>query len=441
MQHQKIFHISLFFISFFLAGNIAHAQTNTDPYSSVGIGNIVNRNFDRSAGMGSAGISLASPRYIYDENPASLPKLSNHYFSMEVSGNLTGMYYTGNPLSYQSTTGTGSFTSAQFQIERFVLAVKPTSFWGAAVGLKQFSSSNYYFTQPQNVIGSTDIVNTTRTGSGGINQVFFSNGIQLNKNFSVGITASYLFGSMQDEKDILGQNVFGEQINVTNLQYYHRFYFNVGAQYMAMLSPKWRIGIGAIASNKTTLSGTNHLTITEGDADVSLPTPLVNDSITAAMSYFRLPIMYGAGISLIYDDKLTFAVDYKAQNWGSVQNMVPSSSYTFVNSRQISAGVEYTKRKNIAIPNTNSIIPFDKYFYQIGGYYGNEYLEIRGKQLVNAGITLGVGSNSLKTGLGYMFNLSIGTRGTTANQLIKEDYFQLGVTITYEDFWNRFKLR
>ena len=438
MQHQKIF-FSLFLVSCFLIENYAHAQTNTDPYSSVGIGNIVNRNFDRSAGMGNAGISISSPRYIYDENPASLSKLSNHYFSMEVSGNLTGMLYKGTPLSFQTTSG--GVTSAQFQPERFVLALKPTVFWGAALGIKQFSSSNYYFTQPQNIIGSTDVISTTRSGSGGVNQIFFSNGLQLNKNFSVGITASYLFGHMQDEKDILGQSAFGEQINVTNLQYYQRFYFSVGAQYQAMLAPKWRIGIGAIASNKTTLNGNNHLTITEGDADVSLPTPLVNDSITAAIAYFRLPVMYGAGISLIYDNKLTIAADYKAQMWGSAQNMQPSSSYTFVNSRQINAGVEYTKRKNIAIPNTNSIVAFDKYFYQFGGYYGNEYLDIQGKQLINAGFTLGVGVNSLKTGLGCMFNLQVGTRGTTANQLIKEDYFQLGVTVTYEDFWNRIKLR
>jgi hypothetical protein len=152
--------------------------------------------------------------------------------------------------------------------------------------------------------------------------------------------------------------------------------------------------------------------------------------------------MWGAGLSLIYDNKLTFAADYKAQNWSSAQNTVSNGTYSFLNSHQINAGVEYTKKKNIALPNTNTIVQFDKTFYQFGGYYGTEYLEMRGKQLANMGVTFGIGANSLKAGgFGYMFNLSIGTRGTTANQLIREDYFQLGVTITYLDLWSRFKLR
>ncbi|ANI89679.1 hypothetical protein A9P82_10495 [Arachidicoccus ginsenosidimutans] len=407
-------------------------QTNTSPYSILGIGDIVNRTFDRSAGMGGAGISLESYRYIYDENPASLPYLSDHNLSMEVSGNLNIIQYKGNPLLNKSVT------SSQFQIERFVMGVKVMPFWGLSLGLKQFSSSNYYFTQQQNIIGGIGSIPVTHKGSGGLNQVSLSNGFKIG-NFSVGLNSSMLFGHMQDEKALLSQYSLGEQYNSTILQYYSHFYFEGGVQYHGKISPKWQIGVGAIASNKTELGGDTYYTLTQGDPSVSLPTNIISDSVVGK-SYFNLPVMYGGGLSLTYDNKLTFAADYKQQSWSSVKNSNSGFDYSFQNSHQVSGGIEYTKRKNIPVQGSNNFVAFDKYFFQFGGYYGNEYLVMRGQQLKNTGITLGVGVNSFKTGLGYMFNFQIGSRGTTVNNLIKENYFQMGVTISYIDQWKRWRL-
>lgn len=113
--------------------------------------------------------------------------------------------------------------------------------------------------------------------------------------------------------------------------------------------------------------------------------------------------------------------------------------YSFKNANQLSGGIEYTKKKSE--PFRNQLIMFDKYFFQVGGYYNNEYLVLRGQQIKDAGITLGVGINSFSTGLGTMFNVQLGTRGTTANNLIRENYFQVGVTISYTSSWLKYKLQ
>ena len=42
----------------------AKAQNNTSPYSLIGIGDIEKSSFDRTSGMGHAGVALSSNRYI-----------------------------------------------------------------------------------------------------------------------------------------------------------------------------------------------------------------------------------------------------------------------------------------------------------------------------------------------------------------------------------------
>ncbi|HEY0297948.1 MAG TPA: hypothetical protein VGB84_01890 [Arachidicoccus sp.] len=431
MKYNKIY--TLLFISFLLTKTgVVFSQTNTSPYSMLGIGDMVNRNFDRSAGMGGAGISLTSNRYIYDANPASIAFLSDRMLTMEVSGNLSVVNYRGEPLLNASTT------SSQFQVERFVMGLKVMPFWGLSFGLKQFSSSNYYFSQPQDVIGSIESIPATHDGSGGINQVYISNGFRIGRNFSVGLNSSYLFGHMKDEKDLLSSGIIGEQLNTTDLQYYTNFMFDAGLQYHAKISSKWQLGLGAVASNKTTLSGNHYLTLTQGDPNNALPTDIINDSVIGSSS-FHIPFMYGGGVSLTYDDKLTFAADYKQQKWSNVTNSNSGFDYSFQNANQISGGIEYTKRKNEVY--RNQIVPFDKYFFQLGGYYNEEYLTIRGQQLKDAGVTLGVGINSFQSGLGTMFNLRFGSRGTTNDNLIRENYFQIGVTLSYQSNWIKYKVQ
>lgn len=431
MTYRKIY--ILLFIGCFMADSAVFSQTNSSPYSMFGIGDMVNKNFDRSSGMGNAGISLTSNRYMYDQNPASIAYLGNNMLTMEVSGNLNAISYKSNILS-QTTT------SSQFQVERFAMGTKIMPFWGMSFGLKQFSSSNYYFSQPQYIEGSLTnaFETTTHTGSGGINQVFLSNGVRIGKNFALGVNVSYLFGHMKDEKAILASSDIPTQYNSTLNNYYTNFYFQGGLQYHANIASKWQIGLGAVGSLKTSLSGNTYYALSEGDGSVSLPVDVITDSIIGTTK-FNLPVMYGGGLSLTYDDKLTFAADYKQQRWSSVKNSSNAMDYSFKNANQISGGLEYTKRKNEVFHN--QIVPFDKYFFQIGGYYNNEYLVLRGQQIKDAGITLGVGINSFSSGLGTMFNVQLGTRGTTANNLIRENYFQVGVTISYTGSWLKYKLQ
>lgn len=407
-------------------------QNNTSPYSMLGIGNIRNEYFDYSSGMAGAAISLRSAQYILEANPASLGYLANHYFAMEVGTGFQSTKYSGDPLNGASVR------SSQAQVQRFAMATKLTSFWGASVGLKQFSSSNYSLYGLKNILGTADYLNTFYEGSGGINQVYFSNGLRLGKNLSIGVNSSFLFGSMTQDETLNAQNYIGSQLNTSLQTYYSGFYFEGGLQYSAKLSNKLVLSMGAVAAHKTTLNGTKLLSLSSGDPNTAPATNIISDS-TIGTSSFNLPNMIGGGVSVEYNRSLTFSADYRYQPWSQVNNNNGGNNYTYSNSSEFSFGLQYAPKKVIAYHE--QLVEFQHYFMQAGTFLNNEYITIRGQQIKDAGLSLGFGVNSLRSSLSYLFSFQYGNRGTTLNNLIQENYYKVGITISYRDLWKKQRMQ
>ncbi len=101
----------------------------------------------------------------------------------------------------------------------------------------------------------------------------------------------------------------------------------------------------------------------------------------------------------------------------------------WLNSGRFAGGVEYAKKLN----GFNAT--FERFYYQAGFYYNNSYLQVNNIQLKDYGATLGFGLNSIRNPLGFSAAVQLGTRGTTNNGLIKENYTQFTFTLSYRDFW------
>lgn len=197
--------LTIIFCTLFIT---ASAQTNTSPYSIVGIGDIEPGYNDRGTGMADASVSLSAGRYIYNATPASLGSLDDHFFSLELGARFKAVKYSGDYVSLDNNS------SAYLQATRLALAIKVKSFWGASVGLMPYSSSNYSFYSNKYIVGTTNSVNTHYTGTGGLNQFYFANGFKINRNFSIGVQASVLFGSLM-QNEVLNTNVTTDSITTT----------------------------------------------------------------------------------------------------------------------------------------------------------------------------------------------------------------------------------
>lgn len=391
------------------------AQTNTSPYSIAGIGDIEPGYSDRSAGMANAGVSLSSSKNVYGANPASLSALDDHFFALELNTRFRATNYYGTFVTQDNSS------SSDMQVSRLAMSIKVKSRWGASVSLSPYSSSNYSFYSNKEITGTTNTTYAHYTGSGGLYQFNFANGFRVNKNLSLGLSASFIFGSLKQD-EVINTTLTTDSIVTTHNMYLNKLLPKAGFQYHAKISKNLSVNIGAAATPKTKMNADYTLTVKEG------ATTLVDDQPVTG-TRFTLPLNYTGGLSVVYKDYLTLAVDYQQQQWDQNTYKGGGLGYSLTNSDRLSAGLQYAKLYKYGKQT------FEHYYLQAGGYYSNTYLVVKGQQLKDYGFTMGAGINSKKTQLGYQLNLNVGARGTTNNGLLKENYTQLSFTLFYRDFW------
>lgn len=419
---MKLNILSGLFIISLVGGTSALAQNNASPYSIIGIGDIEKSSFDRTSGMGHAGVALSSDatnRFLYHANPASYSGMQDKFFNFEATARYKAVSYSGTPIGNASAS-----QSSDLQFKKLVVAIKIKPRWGAAIGLLPFSTSNYSFYSTKTIIGSTTIIPTYNEGTGSTNQFFIANSYKINKHLSVGLHTAYIFGQL-DQKETLLSGVSDSTLTTERNLLLGSFYFKGGLQFQTKVSKNLQLLAGATGSLKTALKANNQLKVTDGT------TALLSDNHYKD-TYFNLPLSYTGGIAAKIKDKYTIAADYNFQSWDGAN---PNAyNYKLVNSSRYSLGFEYSKKISFRDYQGN-ILSAEKYFVQAGVFYTDSYLKIYGKQINEYGITLGGGFNTVKSNLGLQLGLEIGRRGTTDVGLVKEVYTQFHATFVYRDFW------
>ncbi len=402
---------------------VGHAQNNTSPYSIIGIGDLEKSSFDRTSGMGHAGIALSSNRYFYQANPASYSALDEHFFYFEAATRFKSVTYAGTPI-----TDITQNQSNDLQFKKIALAIKIKPRWAVSFGLLPFSTVNYSFYGKKSIQGSNLFTDAYYKGSGSTNLAYVANSFTISKNFSVGLQTSWLFGQLDETESLSDQVTDSAVVTNRNISLGNP-YLKLGLQYKGKLNKKWDLALGGTIANKTKLTANYSLLAKSGNS-------ILIDNQYYTEKYFTLPVNYTTGIAAIYKNAYTFAVDYNYQGWSETK--VSGIGYALVNSQRISAGAEYSKKNSYM--NTT----YEKYHVQTGIFYEDSYLRMSGQQLKDYGFTIGAGaevSGSRMSGLAIQGALEIGRRGTTNNGLIKETYTQFNVTLSYRDFWLSRKMK
>lgn len=395
------------------------AQNNNIPYSQMGLGDLEDGYYNRTAGMANTGIAYRSNRFLLQNNPASYSGLTDQYFTMEVG--LRGQYihYSGTPVDIASTE------SGDITFRKLALGIKAAKHWGTSVGLLPYSTQNYEFAVPYNLVGSTtQIASHYYQGHGSVNRAYWANSYEFFHHLSIGIDASYIFGQL-NQNDIIQSSANGATLvsttNNTNLQ---NVYLTYGMQLYGNVGKKWSYILGGTYSMQAKLLAASTKLVL--DADSNTLQNIQNDE-----GYLYLPQAYGVGLSITDKQKYTFLADYRYQDWNSVEskNSYPGQDYAIASSERGSVGFEVSKKKTFY--NTQVELSY----LQAGVYYGNTYLQINGKQIKDMGITAGFGINSLKSPLAYSIVLQYGIKGTTSNDLIRQNYANITFNINFGSIW------
>lgn len=417
---KKVFYIILLSV---ISTNVI-AQNTTSPYSIIGIGDVEKSSFDKTTGLGHAGVALTSDRYVLISNPASLSFLSNPFYSnpfyFDVAVRYKNVNYAGDAVKDAATN-----QSNDMQFKKLSLTIKPKTKWGLSFGLLPFSNANYSFAGVKNVQGSNQTVTGNYVGNGSANMVYLSNSYLLTRKLSIGVQTNVIFGQF-DNTEYIYSAITDSVLTTDKNDFFTKVNFKVGAIYKDTINKDWNYSIGATAQFKTNINANSDVKVTNGGNIVKTYSDIENN-------YATLPNMLTVGFALNYKTNYTLVADYySTQNWYS-QNVKYNASNRF------SIGFQYTKYATMR-DNRGNTYSYEKYFFQGGFYNYQSYVSLRGYNLNEYGFTIGAGKQ-LTNNLAILGNIEIGSRGTTNYGLIKENIQQATLTVSYRDFWNTKKIK
>jgi hypothetical protein len=416
MQYcNRIFPTLLFF---FFTAIAVKAQVASSPFSKFGIGDLTGTGIAQNQGMGGIGISNPSPWYMNNINPALL--VFNRVTVFQA-----GLQY--EKIKESDGTNSQKFGSGNLNYLAIAFPVKLYK-WTTAIGLMPYSHVNYKLSFTDYAIGSTAPITRLESGTGGINQFYWSNGVAINRYLSVGVRASYLFGSIvTQESNTFSSSSIGTYSSVYVRDYFNGFNFTSGISFHkdSIFHSNYRFNVGLVYTANSNLN--NQHTVRYELKSNSGSTIDSSTVVNNAGGRTFIPQNFGAGLSFGKIDKWTIGGDFTYVDFRSFNGFTNSIGIPTVGYRT-GVGMELTPD---AYDYTNYL---NRITYRIGGTYERLPYLVNGNPLEDIGGTFGF---SLPVGRASTVDLGIkiGKRGVVPQSSVEENYFRLYFGITFNDQW------
>ena len=427
-------------VLFLFSASIAFGQTSDiSPYSRYGIGDLQNQNSVLNFSMGGTGIAYhndaSAPFFVNLKNPASY---AYGFIPIDDSSGTIGFKMVAFEAGIQDnilslSSGGQSASSNNAYLAYAVLNIPVSRHFGLGMGLTPVSTEGYSITTNSALDSdghpSSTIVQNNYQGSGGISKVFVGAAYAPCKYFSLGANLSYLFGNLTNTEDIVfpdgnaDNTLKAENIGI------HSFAADFGMMFTIPLWGDWTISAGATFAPSVNLRANyNIFTVSQNSVGTNIDT--LQDS--GAAGKIKIPVTYGAGITIKEGDRWTISFDHTVQNWSQFSYFGQSENLT--NSYTYGVGVQYVPKKDLPSTYTQRI------HYRIGYSYSLNYLDLSNTPLVDRAFSAGIGlpigkPNQVDHPAVLNMAIKIGSMGTATNNLILENYVQIMFGFTFDDHW------
>lgn len=411
---------------FFFAS--ASGQATRSPYSAFGIGEPYGSATINTQGM--AGVGASQPQYWFmnNQNPALLVYNTLTVFQAGLLGERRTI--SGNGISETGSAGNMSYLATAFPI-------KPGK-WSSAVGLMPYSSVNFNLNYQGDINNSDQKVNILEEGRGGITQLYWSNGVRLNREMAIGLKASYLFSSIV--------NKYINQVSDTTLpiQYFAAVEekilvkdFMLGAGFSfskdsLFSQKKYRVSFGATYDFPADLNTKKRDLIYRTN---SLGDTINVQTLESSDGTLYLPPGITVGASLSRGQKWSIGTEFRYQDWSKFKS-INQDDENLDQSWRIALGGEITPDQ-FAVENY-----FKRITYRMGVSYektpsltqsSSEPASPLFKDVKDIGINLGFSLPAGRSSLDFAFRY--GKRGSKQDNIIEETYFKVYFGLTFNDQW------
>jgi len=390
-------------------------QSTSSPYSYFGIGDNKFKGTPEQRAMGGLGI-LPDSTHINLSNPASYSSLW-----------LTNISLSGTSTFNKQSTNQESATSQRTSLDYLAIGI-PMGKFGVGFGLNPQTAVGYKIQTINNDASAGNMF----TGEGGSNRVFVGGAYQITPDLSFGIDANYYFGEINTIGRVLSSGTqystrFNNTVRVSG------FGANLGLMYKTKVFEKYNLYTSATYSPEYELDFERNASVgtigytqngTEYYDDYVLLDP--------EKGKYTLPSKFSAGAGIGELRKWLFGTELVFTGKNNALPLSGSSvDYDSENGMRVSLGGYYTPKYNSF---TNY---FQRVTYRAGLRYEKTGLIVNDKSINDMGISLGAG---LPIGNGFSdltFVFEYGRRGTKANNLVREDYFNITVGLSITDKWFR----
>ncbi|HRI78109.1 MAG TPA: hypothetical protein PLR06_01125 [Cyclobacteriaceae bacterium] len=395
-------------------------QAAKSPFSSFGLGEQFGYALAPQQGMGGVGISNPQYWYINNLNPALL--VFNRFTTFQAG-------FVGEQRTQLNDTQSGKSGSGNLNYLALSIPVK-ISKWTSSISLMPYTRLNYEYRHTESIDGTTaNTVNVTESGTGGINQFSWSNGVAVTRWASVGLRASYLFSSTNSEYSSQLTNttqlvtVYPQVVDRT---FVSDFLFSPAISiHLDSISKKnYKLNIGLVYDFKTNLNTQFNERLERWGSTGRI------DSLTVINNQkgtITIPSSLALGISFGLLYKWTVGIDGYYSNYSDYRYINGANPYG-QNNWKINAGFEI-------IPDVNSLGSYLKRTtYRTGVSLENYPYLVNGNAVKDFGITFGF---SLPVGRFSYLDLAIkaGKKGDKAINTVEENYFKIYFGMTLNDQW------
>jgi hypothetical protein len=200
--------------------------------------------------------------------------------------------------------------------------------------------------------------------------------------------------------------------------------------YQHRLSDKWRINAGASTEISGNLKGDvlktfgSYSDAGNGPVLVSIPDTTLFSAINGTT-----PAQQRIGVSLESPFHWVFAADYHSTKWSNHQSIEKGLENILQDTKEYKFGIEW-------LPRSTSTKYLSQVFYRVGFSMADSPYVINGNRIkdnkFSFGMSLPMGfRNPSYVNLGVAF----GERGTTANNLIREQYIRFSASMSLLSPW------
>lgn len=406
-------------------------QTNSSPYSGLGIGDEIAERTVEEMSMGGVGTASSNRFNLNFNNPASLASLKLTTYTLAGEN---------RAMSFEDTNGKETSSSAYLSYLALGIPIGPKGLvqpkGGFAFGFQPKTTIGYGI---ENLIydGDEELIETSiYNGDGGTNRVFLGGGYEVISGLSIGIEAEYLFGAVENsivnqKKDIQYGTKYEAISDVEGMSY------EVGFIYEKKLKKNMFANFGVNIGLESSLDskGSEYL-YTVSTGSLSIPKDTILNETTRGT--YKTPLKTSVGFAIGKDNKWSAGIDYSFREaielTGNLKTYNPQLRYQAASS--IAVGGYY-------VPRYNSISSYwDRVIYRWGFNVqntgmmvdgtgdGNEFTAIN-QFGMSFGVGIPIGAQLSTMNLGFEF----GQRGNEDNGLVKENFFNFRVGLTLGNKW------